>query len=311
MTSSVQPVPVASGTRAAAIGSNSGSVLTGDNNRIVQVSPGAVRTPDQVPAPTRLVFLPRVPVDPFVGREAALDGLAGELERGAGVVAQVLHGLGGVGKSELALQYADRYADRYQLVWWVQAEDGERLDASLAELARRLEPAHGLLGITTSDAAGWAIQWLQCHSGWLLIFDNVEERATVAAVMGKVGRYGKIVITTRRNINWRGTARPLQIAVLSADAAVALLTELTSHTGHLTELEALCELAGELGYLPLALEQAGAFIAQEHRSVREYLRLWREKPAEAFEGVDEGGDAARTIARIWDMTLDAINQRDR
>jgi len=219
-----------------------------------------------------------------------------------------VYGLGGVGKSELALQYAIRYTDRYALVWWATADDLDALQASLAGLARRLEPAHSLLGTTNADAADWATQWLQCHSGWMLILDNVEDRSTVASLLAQVSRHGQIIITTRRDFRWRGTVHPVPLNVLTADAGVALLSGLTGRVEEATDLE---KLANELGFLPLALEQAGAYIAEQRITVARYMDLLRGKPGRAFKSVDQGGESLRTISRVWNVTLSAIRDTNK
>jgi hypothetical protein len=222
----------AEGERSIAVGTNTGIAISGDNAKIVNVAPGSLRSPERVPMPARVMGLPRSPADPFVGRQADLDLLDQELRRqGATVVTRAVFGLGGVGKSELALQYATRHADRHRLIWWASAENDETLQESLADLARSLEPAHSLLGTTTVDAARWALQWLQCHPDWLLIMDNVEERATVAGVLGQVGRHGSVIITTRRDINWRGSATPMLVDVLTAEASSELLRGFVDDSG--------------------------------------------------------------------------------
>ncbi|MEV6303842.1 tetratricopeptide repeat protein [Actinoplanes sp. NPDC051861] len=288
--------------------SHARGVQVGDNNAQHNYHV-VVRRPDEVPVPAgRLVALPRLPVSPFVGRDGDLARLRQALSAtGTTVVGQAVFGLGGVGKSELALQYATRDGESYGLVWWAAAEDGEVLQSSLAELARRLEPAHTQAGVTTGDAATWASQWLQAHPGWLLILDNVEDQQTVSALLAQVGPFGRVIITTRRDINWRGRIRPLSLEVLEPDDAMALLVGLTGRDG---EHEAAAELVAELGQLPLALEQAGAYIGEQRITITGYLALLRARPVEAFAGVDQGGQASRTIARLWDITLDAIRERE-
>jgi len=113
------PGPSAAGARSIGIGANTGTAISGDHARVTNVSTEVLRAPDQVPMPARLEGLPRSPADPFVGRAADLDVLEQALEQqGASVVTQAVYGLGGVGKSELALQYAARHPDRYPLIWW-------------------------------------------------------------------------------------------------------------------------------------------------------------------------------------------------
>ncbi|MFI1996700.1 tetratricopeptide repeat protein [Actinoplanes sp. NPDC020271] len=270
--------------------------------------PTGITAPERVPTPLWLIDIPRPPADPFVGRQAELDLLDQQLHhQRAPVVTQAIFGLGGVGKSELALQYATRHADRYPLIWWAAADNDDSLQESLADLARRLEPAHAQHATTTVHAASWALQWLQSHQGWLLILDDVEERATVAPVLGQVCRHGSVIITTRRDINWRGSATPLPLDLLTLQASIELLRGFIGESG---EPQALAELAAEVGHLPLALEQAGAYIAQQRITVARYLGLLRARPAEAFHAVDEGGEASRTIARVWDLTFTAIGGKN-
>jgi hypothetical protein len=148
--------------------------------------------------------------------------------------------------------------------------------------------------------------WMQQHPGWLLILDNVEDRAHIAELLAQVGRHGHVVLTTRRDLVWKGAARPLSLNVLTAGESVELLATLTRRE----EPEPASALAEELSCLPLALDQAGAYIAQQRIPIAEYLRLLREQPARLFDRIDEGGDPARTIARVWQVTLDIIEERN-
>ncbi|MFB9360709.1 FxSxx-COOH system tetratricopeptide repeat protein, partial [Actinoplanes nipponensis] len=299
--------PVASGPGSAAVGTNTGITNTGANPRFVTVGSGGLPLPDQVAMPSRLDNLIKPPTDPFVGRAETLQALEEALTADhTSVVTQAVYGLGGVGKSELALQYAANHRDRYRLVWWIVADEPERLDAGLAELAHRLNPTLALVEAKTADAATWAVQWLQSHPGWLLVLDNVDNRQHINGLLGRVGGRGHVIITTRRNISWRGAARTLSLDILSADAAIELLEELTGRD----EPVAAKALAAQLGHLPLALDQAGAYIAQQHISLSAYLQLLRQRPAEAFATVAETDESARAVARVWQVTLDAIAQRD-
>ncbi|MFD0480866.1 hypothetical protein ACFQ0B_81615 [Nonomuraea thailandensis] len=157
--------------------------------------------------PAGMNGLPRRPAAAFVGRDAALTSLRQVLEGkpGTGVISQAVLGLGGVGKSELALQYAHRHRQDYELVWWIDADSPDLIRTGLAALAQAL--ACGIDSVaaeqaTVEEAAGWAVGWLAAHPGWLVIFDNVEEVADVEPYLARLA-HGHVLITTRRDIGWQ------------------------------------------------------------------------------------------------------------
>jgi tetratricopeptide (TPR) repeat protein len=298
------------GQRAAWVGHNAGIVQTGDGALAdIRQLAGAVmlRPPSEVPAPQGgLVRLSKPPARVFVGREEQLAELDRLVGAGAGVVAQTVHGLGGVGKSELALQYAHRHRSRYRVVWWVLADSPETAEAGLAELAFRLHPDLRAVGTAQGDAAGWAAGWLASHDGWLLVLDNVEARADVEALLGQVGA-GHVLITTRRDVGWQDiTDGCMRLDVLVPADAVALLL----HTSGQTDAATAGVLAGELGYLPLALQQAGAYLRQTRTQMTGYVQRLREDPAGLLATVAAGSDAQRTVARTWSVTIDAVTAED-
>ena len=145
MTDDAPPLAVtASGTRAVSAGTFSGQVLTGDH---ALIDARRIELATRIPGPAQVCLerplnnLPRPPAQVFAGRDDALGLLAEALTaRGGAVVTQAVYGLGGVGKSELALHYASAHRGDYQLVWWITAADAGQVDAGLAALARRLCP---------------------------------------------------------------------------------------------------------------------------------------------------------------------------
>ncbi|MFG3101659.1 tetratricopeptide repeat protein [Streptomyces sp. NPDC048182] len=268
------------------------------------ISPRAERTgPYDVDVPAGLHNLPSLPTQVFVGRDEALTTLATALEQGSQAVTQTVQGLGGVGKTTLALHYAHAYRDAYHLVWWVGAETPEQLTTDLAALTTRVNG--GPTGRTTTEDAAWAVGWLQTHPGWLLVLDNAERPDTVAHLTGQLHHAGRHLITTRFAHGWPTT--PLALPLLTADASLDLLTRLTGLTDADDQHHARL-LADELGHLPLALEQAGAFIAESHLAVGAYLDLLHRHPAETTNTGPAGTDPQRTMARIWRITLDALHR---
>jgi tetratricopeptide (TPR) repeat protein len=275
-----------------------------NDNRRIELAAGMVPHPAAVDLVGPVAGLPRRPVQVFEGRDAALGVLGRALAvRDGVVVTQAVYGLGGVGKSELALQYAAAHRKDYGLVWWITAAGAGQVEAGLAGLAGRLCPA--VVAGTTGDAAGWATGWLQAHDGWLLILDNVEDPADVEPLLGQVGS-GHVIVTSRRDADWGRLADPVRLDVLDPAAATQVLTLRTGQHGTADE-EAAGQIAAELGFLPLALDQAAAYIVQQRVSLAAYLASLRRNPARMHAA---GSDAQRTIARLWDLHITAVAGRN-
>ncbi|GAB7109721.1 hypothetical protein JCM4814A_80360 [Streptomyces phaeofaciens JCM 4814] len=262
-------------------------------------SPG----PYDMDAPAGLHNLPGLPAEVFVGRKGALAALAAAMEQGSKAITQTVQGLGGVGKTTLALHYAHTHRESYQLVWWIHADTPDQILADLADLTTRLHGA--ATGRTAAEDADWAIGWLQTHPGWLVVLDNAEHPNSVRQLLGQLHHFGRHLITSRFAHGWPTT--PLALPLLTPSASIDLLTQLTRLADPDNQHHARL-LAEELGHLPLALEQAGAFIAESHIPVSEYRDLLRQYPAQTTNTTPAGGDPQRTMARIWRITLDALHR---
>ena len=193
------------------------------------------------------------------------------------MVTQAVYGLGGVGKSELALHHAVACRADYSLIWWITAEDG---DADRRPGWRRWPrgcaarwPPRG----PRRRRPAWAVGWLQAHPGWLLILDNVNDPADVGPLLGELTG-GHIVITTRRDTGWDKIAVPVRLDVLDPGPAADLIAARTG-SAEPAGRDAAAAIAAELGYLPLALDQAAAYITQTRITPAAYLRRLREHPA--------------------------------
>ena len=291
----------------------SGIASTGDDavnvqyraERMTALPAEAFRPWAELAVPAGLSNLPARP-GLFVGRAGELARLDAALAGPGGVVVQAVHGLGGIGKSTLAAHWAAAHAGDYTLTWWITAAIPADIDAGLAALAVALQPA--LSGVLPLEALReGAVRWLTARSGWLLILDNVADPADVAPLLARAPA-GRYLITSRRATGWHGTAAPVRLDVLDPAEARALLAAILT-PGRAREADGAAELCAELGFLPLAIEQAGAYLAylaQVGATPREYLDLLARYPAAMYQAAAEGGDAARTIARIWRVTLDRL-----
>jgi len=254
----------------------------------------------ELAVPAGLSNLPRPGL--FVGRAGELARLDAAMAEQGGAVVQAVHGLGGVGKSTLAARWAAAHTADYTLTWWITAATPADIDAGLAGLAVALQPA--LTGVLPLEALReGAVQWLAAHPGWLVILDNVTDPADVAPLLARAPA-GRYLITSRRASGWLGTAVPVRLDVLDPAEAQALLAAILAPGQPQEEVDGAAELCAEPGFLPLAIEQAGAYLAQAGATPREYLDLLARYPAAMYQAAPEGGNAARTIARIWHVTLD-------
>jgi hypothetical protein len=200
----------------------------------------------------------------FVGRDPALMRLRERLRSGGTAVVQALHGMGGVGKTQVAIEYAHRYAGAYDLVWWVSAEEAGLIGEQYTALATELDliPPR----VDTASAVGALRTYLRGHSRWLLLLDNAESPRQLRDWL-PVGP-GHTLITSR-NPSWGELANRVEIDVLPRSDSVELIHISRPGVG---EAEA-SRLAEALGDLPLALAQAAGFLAETGMPIDHYQQL--------------------------------------
>ncbi|PFW98410.1 Regulatory protein AfsR [Nocardia farcinica] len=229
----------------------------GVNTRVVHLPAEAFRPIAEVEAPLGIDNLEPWP-DGFVGREAELARLDAAVSGGGPVVVAAVHGLGGVGKSSLAAYWAGTRDHGCAPIIWIRADSFTAVEQGLAAFATRLQPALAE-ALPVEELAERGLQWLASHTGWLLILDNVEHPADIAAVRARA-RGGRVLITGRLSVPWQAGATVICLDVLLPGEAEQLLTRLATATGP-RDLDGATELCAALGYLPLAIEQAGAYLA--------------------------------------------------
>ena len=218
------------------------------------------------------------------------------------VVIAAVHGLGGIGKSTLAARYATAQAGQHNPVWWITADTPAAIQAGLAALSTALQPEL-TQSVPLEVLAQRATGWLAAHHGWLLILDNVIHPDHIASLLARI-KSGRVLVTSRLGEGWhRLHAQTLRLDVLTQDQAIDLLTRIANSTA---TLDGAAELVTELGCLPLAIEQAGAYLHQTRISPRSYLTQIVAQPAAMYDQTGHGGDAERTVARIWRLTLDHL-----
>jgi MinD-like ATPase involved in chromosome partitioning or flagellar assembly/tetratricopeptide (TPR) repeat protein len=240
----------------------------------------------------------------FTGRAEELGLLRRRLlerdGRGSNSGAQALHGLGGVGKSQLAREYAYRYLADYDVVWWVPAEHPSSITGELAELAKRLDLRGHLSDTDAAQAARAALTAGQPYNRWLLIFDNAEDPESIREFLP--GGEGHVIITSRQRV-WQREATELEVNVFSPEESVAHLCRRVVGM----EPAQAGELARVLGDLPLAVEHAAAYLAQTGMSVPIYLERLDSYPEDMF-GEAPPADYPLPIKTTFAASLDQLEQ---
>jgi tetratricopeptide (TPR) repeat protein len=223
----------------------------------------------------------------------------------AGLKSVVICGLGGVGKTQVALEYfyEARLAGKHKLTAWIRADSQQKITEDLAALA----PA---LGIETDEPPGLlakhVMEALTLAQDWLLVFDNAEGQDEMREWLPAGD--GQVLITSRHS-SWLDTVETvLELDVFSREESIDFLCARMRDKDRRTA----GELASELGGLPLALAQAAAFIDATGTSTAEYLNLYREpKTARLLRDDDRRpGDYESSVARTWELTYRKLKKED-
>ncbi|WP_338681167.1 FxSxx-COOH system tetratricopeptide repeat protein [Streptomyces acidiscabies] len=240
----------------------------------------------------------------FTGRSALLEklrDLLGPSGTGGRSAAYALYGLGGVGKTQIALEYVHRFAADYDLVWWISSERSEFVVSALADLAPRL-------GLRGGEDAAQVAQEVRDHlrqSGpslrWLLVFDNADEPQEVSHLLP--GGSGHVLITSR-NQTWLQYGEALEIDPFLREESVEHLLRRAPDLS----AEDADRVAAAVGDLPLALEQAGAWLAETATPVDDYL-LELDRQAEHVLSLSQPAGYPQPVAATWNVSIERLKER--
>jgi tetratricopeptide (TPR) repeat protein len=242
--------------------------------------------------------------DAFTGREQLLADLRADLVKKS---KQSLFGLGGVGKTQIAVEYAWRHRDEYTAVLWCFAGTEQSVRGGYSAIAALLdlpEKESQEQAKVTDAVKGW----LEQNTGWLLVLDNADDPAMVKPFLPQ-GNTGHLLLTSRAySFQKIGLVSPREVNVLSPDEAREFLLRRTGKGPSEKSPEADA-LAKEVGYLPLALEQAAAYIAETGASFKNYLAGFKTQRLKVLErqgpvmGNDEKEQQKRTVATAWALNF--------
>jgi tetratricopeptide (TPR) repeat protein len=267
----------------------------------LEVAEGFIRLlPKRPPkAPTTLRHLP-IPRNPlFTGRDDDLQWIADTLAGGR--PAALLHGMGGVGKTQTAAEYAHRNADSYKVAWWVAAQTGGEADAGYGALAQALN-LPGYDSCNDEQIRKAVLAWMARESGWLVVLDNAESPRELAPWLPNTAK-GHLLITSR-NGHWKNRAAVHDLDVWSIPQAADFLLERSGDK----DRAAAERLAAALGCLPLACETAAAYAAETGGSLARYTDLLAQQPVKLLDFLPQDTIYARSLPQVIHLATEAVER---
>jgi tetratricopeptide (TPR) repeat protein len=236
----------------------------------------------------------------FTGRSAVLETLREQLvgSSRAVVLPLALYGLGGVGKTQIALEYAHRFMADYDAVWWLSAERRDLINPAFAELAKQLGIRVGESIDPAAEAARETLRRGYPYARWLLIFDNADDPAEIEPFMPSGPGH---ILVTSRNPAWSRVAEPIEVDLFARQESQE---HLQRRVPGLSDSDASM-VAEALGDLPLAIEQAGAWLAETGMPATAYVeQLEREFARTAEPG--QPPYSPRPVAVTWRLSFDRL-----
>lgn len=214
----------------------------------------------------------------FSSREEILESIHINFETYAErQIIQVLSGIGGVGKTQIAIEYAYLFLDYYSLIWWIKSETKQGIIDSFIELGRNLDISDNDLNLDEEEKISVIIERLNCIKKYLLIFDNANCFSEIEKYLPK-SNTGFILITSRDN-NWKIIGNVISVDVFTPQEAIIFLNKRTL----IDNLSGAEGLSKRLGFLPLAMEQAAAYIVNNALSFLDYIELFEKYKLKLFD----------------------------
>src|SRR5579859_7646453 len=221
-----------------------------------------------------------------------------------------LYGLGGVGKTQCALEYVYANKERYQRIYWISAVDQASMLSGYQKIAKQVK-LPGLQVASTQEKAEAVLLWLKRQPNWLIVIDNLDDIKVANGLLPENAPGQHTLITTRNPRTIGIPAEPLEVPLLRPEDSVALLSALSNiHVRPGSEEEKQAhKIATELGYLPLAIDLAAAYIREIAGSFSEYRRRYKRNHKQLLVWVPDGNrQYSNSIVTAWSLSFDLIQK---
>ncbi|MCH5674659.1 FxSxx-COOH system tetratricopeptide repeat protein [Streptomyces gilvus] len=245
----------------------------------------------------------------FVGRGPLLERLRDHFTAGptAAVTSQALYGLGGMGKTQTALEYAHRYRAAYDVVWWMNAAQPGLIRSALADLAPDLGLERGEDVGSTAESVLRALAQGRPYSRWLLVYDNAGSPTELDGLIPE-GPPGGHVLITSRDRAWVNSVGRAEVEVFTRAESVEALRRSNPQLA----VEDAEQIAHELGDLPLAVGQAAVWLSQSSMPVDIYLTRLRDRPTDILENTPlPPREYPYSAARTWQIAVEELRESNR
>jgi tetratricopeptide (TPR) repeat protein len=260
-----------------------------------------------MPRPSQRIWSNEIPPrnHNFTGRVDELRALQENLQGTHPPHVQVIAGLGGIGKTEIAVEYIHRNFNKYEIIWWIRAEHHDRVRDALVRLGQRLELREATTDGGRDRTITAVLDTLQsdARTGWLLVYDNAVTPVDLQRYL-PASRPGGHIIMTSRQLNWPSylSADGIEVGPFSESEAIAFLRRRVRSLASRDLQGQLSQLAESLGYLPIALEHAAAYLAETGESADEYRIRFAENAHELLSEQPGDLELPAPVSGTWAMS---------
>jgi tetratricopeptide (TPR) repeat protein len=282
-----------------------------------QLPDGAKGRIPATPRPSHRIWSNEIPSrnSNFTGRAAELERLHNNLFSRQPPHVQVISGMGGIGKTELATEYVHRNIDTYEIIWWIRAEHQDRVRDALVKLGQRLELRQAATDGARDRTVAAVLETLQSSTwpSWLLVFDNTANPLDLQKYIPASRPEGHVIITARQP-NWPSYifADSIEVSPFTDAESVSFLRRTVPSLAEENGLAAAenaqrvseaGRLATALGHLPIAVEHAAAYLAETSQSIEEYLTRFTENAHQLLSKQPTESDLPAPVSGTWAMSI--------
>jgi len=272
---------------------------------------------EAMPRPSHRIWSNEIPSRKinFTGRATQLELLRDNLLSRQSPHVQVISGMGGIGKTEIATEYIHRHIDKYEIIWWIRAEHPDRVREALVKLSQRLDLRQTAADSGRDRTVAAVFEALQsgAWSNWLLVYDNAVNPLELQKYMPPTRPDGHIIITARQP-NWPSyiVADSIEVSPFTDAESISFLRYTVPSLATGKELAAAEDarrvsearrLAMTLGHLPIAVEHAAAYLVETGQSVEQYLTRFTENAHQLLSEQPTDSDLPAPVSGTWAMSI--------